>query len=165
MTGVTTCADTCSRCIVIPYAFCMLSALIHFSSFRPRWRCKRSGRSISARPRLPTVCPGNACLVEHRSFQTSEGGTSAASFLRSPFLQTMRAGCDSQTSAGVDVKARLLPIRMGHEHTNRCLWGHAFRVKHVPLPDPCSTLNLTYVPPSQTSRVRGTGQSVVCLVK
>ena len=39
-------------------------------------------------------CPrnmANICLVEHRSFSTLEGGMSAASFLRSSFLQTIDA--------------------------------------------------------------------------
>ena len=39
-------------------------------------------------------CPrnsANVCLVEHRSFPTSEGGMSAASFLHSSFFQAVNA--------------------------------------------------------------------------
>ena len=42
----------------------------------------------------PQGCPrntANVCLVEHRSFPTSEGGMSAASFLSSSFLQAISA--------------------------------------------------------------------------
>ena len=48
----------------------------------------------SASQHSPQCCPrnsANVCLVEHRSFPTSDGGMSAASFLHSSFLQAVKA--------------------------------------------------------------------------
>ena len=66
-------------------------------SFSSRWhRNARKGpyalRSVSQQS--PQGCPRNSvniCLVAHRSFSTLEGGMSAASFLRSSFLQAINA--------------------------------------------------------------------------
>ena len=68
-------------------------------SFSFSSRCHSSVRKgpYSLRPvsqESPQGCPGNSaniCLVEHRSFSTSEGGLSAASFLHSSFLRAINA--------------------------------------------------------------------------
>ena len=63
---------------------------------------QRSERPIRAPPRLSAVSPRlpskqcQCCLVEHRSFPTSEGGMSAASFSHSFFLQAFNAVMLSQ---------------------------------------------------------------------
>ena len=67
-----------------------------FSFFSRLYRRARKGpyglRSVSQQ--CPLGCPrnsANVCLVEHRSFPTSEGGMSADSFLFSSFLQAINA--------------------------------------------------------------------------
>ena len=66
-------------------------------SFSSRWhRSARKGPYALhlVSQQSPQGCPqnsANVCLVEHRSFPTSEGGMSAASFLHSSFLQAINA--------------------------------------------------------------------------
>ena len=66
-------------------------------SFSSRWHHSAQKGPYVLRPvsqQSPQGCPRNSaniCLVEHRSFSTSEGGTSAASFLHSSFLQAINA--------------------------------------------------------------------------
>ena len=73
---------------------------IHPSSFSSsfKWHCgARKGpyELLSVSRQSAQGCPRNSaniCLVEHRSFPTSGGGMSAASFLHSSFLQAINAG-------------------------------------------------------------------------
>ena len=66
-------------------------------SFSSRWHRSAQKGPYALRPvsqQSPQGCPRNSaniCLVEHRSFSALEGGTSAASFLHSSFLQAFNA--------------------------------------------------------------------------
>ena len=66
-------------------------------SFSSRWHRRARKGPYALHPvfqQSSQGCPRNSvniCLVEHRSFSTSEGGMSAASFLRSSFLQAINA--------------------------------------------------------------------------
>ena len=69
----------------------------HSFSFSLRWQrsaWKGPYALHTASQQSPQGCPrnsANVCQVEHRSFPTSEGGMSVASFLNSSFLQVINA--------------------------------------------------------------------------
>ena len=71
--------------------------LIYSFSFSTRWHHNAQKGPYALRlvsQQSPQGCPQNSaniCLVEHRSFSTSEDGMSAASFLHPSFLQAINA--------------------------------------------------------------------------